>query len=71
MTGNLSHQIEHHLFPDLPSNRYAEVAVKVRALFEKYELEYVTGPLPKQVFSALAQGLPALAAEPEAQGRNT
>jgi linoleoyl-CoA desaturase len=26
--------------------------VKVRALFEKYELEYVTGPLPKQVFSA-------------------
>ena len=26
MTGNLSHQIEHHLFPDLPSNRYAEVA---------------------------------------------
>jgi NADPH-dependent stearoyl-CoA 9-desaturase len=52
MTGNLSHQIEHHLFPDLPSNRYAEVAVKVRALFEKYELDYVTGPLPKQVFSA-------------------
>ncbi|MFI7744911.1 fatty acid desaturase family protein, partial [Kocuria rhizosphaericola] len=26
MTGNLSFQIEHHLFPDLPSNRYAEVA---------------------------------------------
>ena len=26
MTGNLSHQIEHHLFPDLPSNRYGEVA---------------------------------------------
>ena len=26
MSGNLSHQIEHHLFPDLPSNRYAEVA---------------------------------------------
>jgi len=23
MSGNLSHQIEHHLFPDLPSNRYA------------------------------------------------
>ena len=30
MTGNLSHQIEHHLFPDLPSNRYAEIAPKVR-----------------------------------------
>ena len=29
MTGNLSHQIEHHCFPDLPSNRYAEVAPEV------------------------------------------
>jgi fatty acid desaturase len=29
MTGNLSHQVEHHLFPDLPSNRYAEIAPKV------------------------------------------
>ncbi|MGA5299435.1 fatty acid desaturase family protein [Nucisporomicrobium flavum] len=55
MTGNLSHQIEHHLFPDLPSNRYAEIAPKVRALFEKYQLNYVTGPLPKQVASAWAK----------------
>ncbi len=52
MTGNLSFQIEHHLFPDLPSNRYAEVAPKVQALFEKYELSYVSGSLPKQVASA-------------------
>jgi linoleoyl-CoA desaturase len=52
MTGNLSHQIEHHLFPDLPSNRYAEIAPQVRALFEKYELPYLTGSLPKQVASA-------------------
>ncbi len=52
MTGNLSHQIEHHLFPDLPSNRYAEVAPKVQALFEKYDLNYHTAPLPQQVFSA-------------------
>ncbi|WP_099344166.1 MULTISPECIES: acyl-CoA desaturase [unclassified Actinoplanes] len=55
MTGNLSHQIEHHLFPDLPSSRYAEVAVKVKALFEKYDLPYVTGPFPKQVASAWAK----------------
>ncbi len=55
MTGNLSHQIEHHLFPDLPSNRYAEIAPKIRALFEKYDLKYVTGPLPKQVGSAWAK----------------
>ena len=52
MTGNLSHQIEHHLFPDLPSNRYAEIAPKVRALFEKYDLTYCTRPMPQQVYSA-------------------
>jgi linoleoyl-CoA desaturase len=52
MTGNLSHQIEHHLFPDLPSRRYAEVAPRVRALFEKYDLNYHSNPLPKQVYSA-------------------
>ena len=52
MTGNLSHQIEHHLFPDLPSNRYAEVAPKVEALFEKYDLNYHSASLPKQVYSA-------------------
>jgi len=52
MSGNLSHQIEHHLFPDLPSNRYAEVAPQVKALFEKYDLNYHAAPLPKQVYSA-------------------
>jgi len=52
MTGNLSHQVEHHLFPDLPSNRYAEIAPRVKALFDKYELTYVTGSLPRQVGSA-------------------
>jgi NADPH-dependent stearoyl-CoA 9-desaturase len=52
MTGNLSFQVEHHLFPDLPSNRYQEIAPQVRALFEKYGLTYVTGSLPRQVGSA-------------------
>jgi NADPH-dependent stearoyl-CoA 9-desaturase len=52
MTGNLSFQIEHHLFPDLPSNRYQEIAPKVRAVFDRYGLRYTTGPLPKQVASA-------------------
>jgi len=52
MTGNLSHQVEHHLFPDLPSNRYAEIAPQVRDLFDKYDLPYVTGSLPRQVGSA-------------------
>ncbi|QLY32925.1 fatty acid desaturase family protein [Nocardia huaxiensis] len=48
MTGNLSHQIEHHLFPDLPSNRLASIAVRVRALCDKYDLPYTTGSLPVQ-----------------------
>ncbi|MCA2217624.1 fatty acid desaturase family protein [Jidongwangia harbinensis] len=55
MTGNLSHQIEHHLFPDLPSNRYAEIAPKIQDLFQRYGLSYTTGPLPKQVASAWAK----------------
>jgi NADPH-dependent stearoyl-CoA 9-desaturase len=48
MTGNLSHQIEHHLFPDVPSNRYAEIAPKVREICERYGLPYTTGSLPRQ-----------------------
>ncbi len=52
MTGNLSFQIEHHLFPDLPSNRYQEIAPKVQDVFERYGLNYVTGSLPQQVGSA-------------------
>jgi fatty acid desaturase len=48
MTGNLSHQIEHHLFPDVPSNRYAEIAPKVREICERYGLPYTAGSLPKQ-----------------------
>jgi fatty acid desaturase len=48
MSGNLCYQIEHHMFPDLPSNRYAEIAVRVRALCEKYDLPYTTGPILRQ-----------------------
>jgi NADPH-dependent stearoyl-CoA 9-desaturase len=52
LSGNLSHQIEHHIWPDLPSNRYAEVAPRVRAIFEKYGLNYHSASMPKQVASA-------------------
>ena len=40
LSGNLSHQIEHHLFPDMPANRYAEAAPKIRALCEEYGINY-------------------------------
>ncbi|AMO59989.1 fatty acid desaturase [Mycolicibacterium phlei] len=52
-SGNLCYQIEHHMFPDLPSNRYAQIAVRVRELCEKYDLPYTTGPLPKQYLLTL------------------
>lgn len=54
MTGNLSHQIEHHLFPDMPSHRYAQIAPKVRELCERYRLPYTSGPLHRQYADVLA-----------------
>ena len=48
MSGNLSYQVEHHLFPDLPSSRYGEIAPRVRAICERYGLPYNTGPFLKQ-----------------------
>ncbi|MGZ8176668.1 fatty acid desaturase family protein [Williamsia sp. SKLECPSW1] len=45
MSGNLCYQIEHHLFPDLPSNRYAEIGVQVRRICAEYDLPYTTGSL--------------------------
>jgi NADPH-dependent stearoyl-CoA 9-desaturase len=48
MSGNLSYQVEHHLYPDMPSSRYKEIAPKVRAICERYGLPYNTGPFLKQ-----------------------
>jgi linoleoyl-CoA desaturase len=53
LTGNLSHQIEHHLFPDLPAHRYAELAPAVRQIARKYGQRYETGPLPRQFSSVV------------------
>lgn len=52
-SGNLCYQIEHHLFPDLPSNRYAQIATRVRALCEKFDLPYTTGSLVSQYLQTL------------------
>jgi linoleoyl-CoA desaturase len=48
MSGNLCYQIEHHLFPDLPSNRLHEIAVRVRQVCVKYDLPYTTGSFAVQ-----------------------
>ena len=53
LSGNLGFQIEHHLFPDLPSNRYAEISVRVQELCAKYDIPYTTGPLAVQYGQAL------------------
>jgi NADPH-dependent stearoyl-CoA 9-desaturase len=48
MSGNLSFQVEHHLYPDLPSSRYKQIAPRVKEVCEKYGLPYNTGPFRKQ-----------------------
>jgi NADPH-dependent stearoyl-CoA 9-desaturase len=79
MTGNLNYQIEHHIFPDLPSNRYAEISVRVREICERYDIPYTTGPfliqyaqtlrtmlklsLPDQLLSATSDDAPETASE--------
>ncbi|MFW1691337.1 fatty acid desaturase family protein [Acinetobacter ursingii] len=51
LSGNLSHQIEHHLFPDMPANRYSEVAPKIKALCEEYGVNYNEANFMKQFWS--------------------
>lgn len=55
MSGNLSHQIEHHLFPDVPANRYPQMAPEVQRICEKYGLPYNTGGFTKQISSVWAK----------------
>lgn len=57
MSGHLSHQIEHHLFPDLPAHRYPEMAVKVKQVCKKYGVPYNTGSFFKQYLSVLKANL--------------
>jgi len=51
MSGNLGYQVEHHLFPDMPSSRYAEIAPKVKDICERYGLPYNTGRFGRQLAS--------------------
>jgi fatty acid desaturase len=53
LTGNLSHQIEHHLFPDLPARRYAALALEVREIAERYGQVYNNGSLLGQFATVL------------------
>jgi len=53
LTGHLSCQIEHHLFPSIPAHRYVEMAPKVKAIAEKYGIKYNTGTFLKQYSTVL------------------
>lgn len=53
MSGNLSHQVEHHLFPDIPGNRYAEMAPRVRAVCARYNVPYNTGSFTLQLWTVM------------------
>ncbi|HET6832064.1 MAG TPA: fatty acid desaturase, partial [Solirubrobacterales bacterium] len=48
MSGNLGYQVEHHLYPDMPSSRYGQIAPKVRKICERWGLPYNTGPFRRQ-----------------------
>ncbi|MDO5964887.1 fatty acid desaturase, partial [Pseudomonas aeruginosa] len=53
LTGNLSHQIEHHLYPDLPARRYAALSREVREIARRYGQTYNSGRLGRQFLTVL------------------
>jgi linoleoyl-CoA desaturase len=55
LTGHLSHQIEHHLFPDIPASRYPEMAPRVREICARYGQSYNTGSLRRQLSSVIGR----------------
>ena len=63
LSGNLSHKIEHHLFPDLPAHRDAGISVEVRGICERYGIPYNSGPLRKQ-FGSVVRKIVKLAVPP-------
>ena len=63
LSGNLSFQIEHHLFPDIPAHRHAELSVDVRDICERYGIPYNAGPLPRQ-FGTVVRKIVKLAVPP-------
>jgi fatty acid desaturase len=53
LSGSLGYQIEHHLFPDLPSNRFPQIQAKVVELCERFGLPYNVAPLHHQYGTVL------------------
>ncbi|MBU2222864.1 MAG: acyl-CoA desaturase [Gammaproteobacteria bacterium] len=53
LSGHLSCQIEHHLFPDLPAYRYLQLAPQVAAIAKKHGIAYHSGSFVRQYLSVL------------------
>lgn len=53
LTGHLSCQIEHHLFPDVPAYHYVEMSKKVRKVCEEYNIPYNTGTFVSQYITVV------------------
>jgi fatty acid desaturase len=67
LSGNLSHQIEHHLFPDMPARRYAEIAPEVQEICRRYGIPYNSGSLPRQ-FATVVRKIVNLGLPPKDRG---
>ena len=48
LSGNLSFQIEHHLFPDIPAHRYAEISPRVQKVAKELGIPYHSGSFLRQ-----------------------
>ena len=48
LTGHLSCQIEHHLFPDIPARHYPAMAKQVQAIAEEFTIPYNSGSFIRQ-----------------------
>lgn len=55
LTGHLSCQIEHHLFPDIPAWRYPAMSAQVQAITAKYGLPYHCDSFGRQYRTVLAR----------------
>jgi fatty acid desaturase len=53
LTGHLSCQIEHHLFPDLPAWRYPAMAKQVQQIAKRHGIPYNTGSFARQYGTVL------------------
>lgn len=53
LSGHLSYQVEHHLFPDIPAHRYAEIAPRVEAICRDLDLPYNTGSFGRQYWTVV------------------